>query len=754
MLSLTLRETMKKLPVFIFLMVLILLAFLAAQLVIKNADFTKRQISVHTLTKNKVVQEKKLADNISLIGQMTYGQTFAINSMDSLLFFGEDLWLIIANYRNPTDPKIISKIHLSFYVGRIYRINQTLYVLDHSYHAFAIIDISDPYHPKKIEHRKYPSYDLAVYGRYAYLACGDEGMRVLDISDPQNIKSLVFYRTKGTFFVHREGKYLYRNNEYTLEVLKLDDPGNPVTIGSISTGSNWVKDVVFENNLLYCAMERDGLWIIDVSVPSSPNVISKLKLSDAYLAYAHRIAKRGNRVYLSNYVSGVAVVDVSDPYNPINLGGIDWLDFVTEVHINGDILYFADGGEGLFAVDISQPDTLNFLHNYKTFAVINDVAITDSIAYLLDWQYGFRVVDITNPQFPVEVNHVSTPGPQFSMYLMDQYLFIAAKESGLCLYDVSNPYDIKELWVAPKYISYAIEIVGTYLYLGTKGMGLRIIDISDLMAPREIGHFSLNDLINTFHHIIVKEPYAYLITWGQPLTIIDISDKRRPKLLSRYDTGYYLNDVGIKGHYAYCMHDVWGPNVVLDISDPANPVEYWRESKWRFADRIRIVDNFAYVDRGNYGLGIYEIKPDATLEYIAEYETESMSHDFRIKGDTIYLADNYDGMYILKHNRLTGILSDPKSKPEHYRLFQNFPNPFNASTKITYQLAENSKIKLEVFNMRGQLITVLVDAQKQAGMHQAYWNASQVASGVYFFRLTVKNSTGVYIQTKKCVLIK
>ena len=52
-------------------------AFLAAQLVIKNADFTKRQISVHTLTKNKVVQEKKLGDNISLIGQMTYGQTFA-----------------------------------------------------------------------------------------------------------------------------------------------------------------------------------------------------------------------------------------------------------------------------------------------------------------------------------------------------------------------------------------------------------------------------------------------------------------------------------------------------------------------------------------------------------------------------------------------------------------------------------------------------------------------------------------------------
>ncbi|MHB2149991.1 hypothetical protein ACX8XP_13105 [Calditrichota bacterium LG25] len=86
---------MKRLPVFIFLMVLILPAFLVAQLVIKNANFTKRQISVHTLTKNKVVQEKKLADNISLIGQMTYGQTFAINSMDSLLFFGEDPWLII-----------------------------------------------------------------------------------------------------------------------------------------------------------------------------------------------------------------------------------------------------------------------------------------------------------------------------------------------------------------------------------------------------------------------------------------------------------------------------------------------------------------------------------------------------------------------------------------------------------------------------------------------------------------------------------
>ena len=73
-------------------------------------------------------------------------------------------------------------------------------------------------------------------------------------------------------------------------------------------------------------------------------------------------------------------------------------------------------------------------------------------------------------------------------------------------------------------------------------------------------------------------------------------------------------------------------------------------------------------------------------------------------------------------------------------LAQNYPNPFNPSTTISYSLPEAGQVKLEIFNLRGQLVQVLTDSQESAGEHRKVWNGTDqsgnaVASGVYFYRL-------------------
>ena len=93
-------------------------------------------------------------------------------------------------------------------------------------------------------------------------------------------------------------------------------------------------------------------------------------------------------------------------------------------------------------------------------------------------------------------------------------------------------------------------------------------------------------------------------------------------------------------------------------------------------------------------------------------------------------------------------------RPERFELGHNYPNPFNPSTVIPYQLPAPTRVRLEIFNILGQRVTTLVDGERPAGFHTARWNATDasgraVAAGVYFYRL---KGDGVHL-TRRMVLI-
>ena len=107
------------------------------------------------------------------------------------------------------------------------------------------------------------------------------------------------------------------------------------------------------------------------------------------------------------------------------------------------------------------------------------------------------------------------------------------------------------------------------------------------------------------------------------------------------------------------------------------------------------------------------------------------------------------GYFALPLAALTG-----QALPARFALGPNYPNPFNPSTIIPYQLAASSAVRLEVFNLLGQRITTLVDGERPAGFHTATWHATDVAgravgAGVYIYRMTV----GVESQTGRMVLL-
>lgn len=88
--------------------------------------------------------------------------------------------------------------------------------------------------------------------------------------------------------------------------------------------------------------------------------------------------------------------------------------------------------------------------------------------------------------------------------------------------------------------------------------------------------------------------------------------------------------------------------------------------------------------------------------------------------------------------------------PDRFGLAQNYPNPFNPFTIIGFSLPEKAYIRLEVFNVLGQSLAILADGDFTAGYHQVEWEASEVPSGIYFYRLTAADKSF----TKKMLLLK
>jgi hypothetical protein len=95
-------------------------------------------------------------------------------------------------------------------------------------------------------------------------------------------------------------------------------------------------------------------------------------------------------------------------------------------------------------------------------------------------------------------------------------------------------------------------------------------------------------------------------------------------------------------------------------------------------------------------------------------------------------------------------INDHAPIPETYALFQNFPNPFNPVTTIVYQIPKTGHITIDIYNVLGQVVEIIVDTKQVPGNYAVQWNAAKFESGIYFYRLKADN----FVETKKLLLLK
>ena len=123
--------------------------------------------------------------------------------------------------------------------------------------------------------------------------------------------------------------------------------------------------------------------------------------------------------------------------------------------------------------------------------------------------------------------------------------------------------------------------------------------------------------------------------------------------------------------------------------------------------------------------------------------------------DAAVMVDLESGENLSLYGSVNGVLFATYAEkvpviPTEYSLTQNYPNPFNPVTSIDFGLPENSEVTITVYNVLGQVVTELVNGELDAGYHKVTWDASNMASGVYFYRI----AAGDFTATKRMVLMK
>jgi hypothetical protein len=234
---------------------------------------------------------------------------------------------------------------------------------------------------------------------------------------------------------HQGELYLADGNSY-LFCLDPTDPADPQLLDSFSTLSG-VRDLVLDGNWAYLSVGTSGVQTVNIADPGDLVEGGGVDLP----GFAYGLVKYGANLYVAQSGNGLGIVDVSTPWQPALTASIPTRDWARDTALTGDLLLVADSGSGLTVMDLAQPASPVIIGAHETSATCWSVTADGDRAYLALGTAGMEIVDIANPGLPVSLGTLSFPGNANCRHLSARgdTLFAAVNDAGLFVVDISEP---------------------------------------------------------------------------------------------------------------------------------------------------------------------------------------------------------------------------------------------------------------------------------------------------------------------------
>lgn len=650
--------------------------------------------------------------------------------------------------------------------------------------------------------------NIAIKDSIAYVS-DSNSLKLVDYNDLNNITISTYFDTEEVNYVdiyEDQAVFIYSNG---FEIIDVSNASSPVQIISVPT-DYYVERAKINEEFLYLMVE-DGIKIFDISQINNPILLGEYV--DAFYNL-DSFAVHNDKIYIADW-TGITVIDISDPTDPSFIATNPNFLLPQNISIQDDILYLCDFLYGFSMFDIQDLNDPILINTYSTPREAIHYATHGDILYLIDWSYGLQVVNMDESANPYEVYHYFE---EFSyvegLEFTDDYIYYADMLNGLGIYERTNPdepiyltgnemgtsiiydddivylsyrtgsnfsvgikiYDVSipespELLNTIVTDNYQTKKIGNYLIFRNGIYSIKILDVSNPNNPSYI-----TSLINDFQIVSyqIKDDLLFANIHDSynnvnGIEIYDISDISNPESISFVDIEYEFfelkafQDVLYAGYYNLSWYGSSSGYFIIDVSEPYDPF---------------VVNEFYVHSLGNdRGVGFGSITCNLTgsnlvvadnrsnriLTYDAsditnpilqdEFRWNLQTSSIKFDDENLILNNWVNGITELDWNQFLTVNELPIINKDIF--LNNYPNPFNPTTTISYSLPSDSMIELSVYNIKGQIVKTLVKEEQLAGAYTTVWNGKDnngksVSSGIYFYKLSTKDDTIL----KKMLLLK
>ncbi len=681
---------------------------------------------------------------------------------------------------------------------------------------FRIYDMTDLSNPVMLSTTNIPclngtTWRMALQDNIIYTTCNSDSLylTILDVANPmqpQILSRRCFSMDPYNLIVQGHIVYLTSHDNY-LHIIDVSDLQNPIQINSIALGDSTqhIGEMKLKDHSLYIAMNTI-LKIYDITNAEQPAFIGEYPTTP----YKYHLTIGDSKAYLSGSSSdstGIEIIDVSNSENIHQIGTIQ--------NVSGEIFYsdnhlYTCHDTRVSNFDVSDPNNPILLGFYENPLGLGISDVRNGYVYAQSL-YNFLRINMNDPsnqvlmgkyESPIDPASVQIQGNKAIFRLHSQYDNIVGTEYSLQILDITQTNQIQHTSTisSTNYIT-PIKIIGQYAYvINYSNSALLIYNISDPHEPLLVHSMGILLEGAAIRRMEVVENRAYLLSM-HTLYVLDIADVSNPSILGQlpqYD--YNMVDLRMSDNIAYVATDDGGINL-YDISNPTsisalgrftNPVE---NSALRF---FEMSGEIAYLAAKNNGVQVVNLQDPANpvLVQTIKPTTDICVTPIAIYNHYLFFGDDYRNIiysydisnplqpvfhHSLIWNQMTDVLSSNNNRiysisstsindlslsegfspiqdqtiPTESMSLSNYPNPFNPETKLSFTLAKQTFVKLEVYNVRGQKIKALASESMSAGKHQISWDGKDdfgkpVASGMYFSRLETPSQK----VTRKMLLLK
>lgn len=301
-----------------------------------------------------------------------------------------------------------------------------------------------------------------------------------------------------------------------------------------------------------------------------------------------------------------AIANTPTPERPVVLsevGALDDLGSVVDVHVAGDYAYLADSIGGLQVVDVSDPSQPAQVSAFESPGSTRGqgVFVAEPYSFLADGQ-GVRILDIADPSAPQVLGFYDTLGFALDLEIIGDLAYVAAREGGFYIGDFSDPADprhVSRLFDAGTDHVLDVQVSGEYAYVAMEGQGLKVVDVSQPEAPGVIGKL---DTDGSAEAAALDGDLLYLADGEAGIKILDISNPSAPVEIGRFDTPGYAEELAVQDGYLFVADGNSGLLLVLDVSEPENTIVVSQHETSSFVRKVELINGLAFLALGEGGL--------------------------------------------------------------------------------------------------------------------------------------------------------